>query len=116
MKLPLSAYHHFFCEGRYPNVEVRKINSTEEKETMQSDISISTIAQNKDDAPVSVSDTYYEQSGQAPSEMSFEVLPTAGESSEEDEGKFPLYLFVYGVRFDLSILTNEPNYLFHTQI
>ncbi|KGN55083.1 uncharacterized protein ycf45 [Cucumis sativus] len=83
--------------GRYPNVEVRKINSTEEKETMQSDISISTIAQNKDDAPVSVSDTYYEQSGQAPSEMSFEVLPTAGESSEEDEGKFPLYLFVYGV-------------------
>lgn len=114
MKLPLSAYHHFFCEGRYPNVEVRKINSTEDKETMQSDTFISTFPQNKDEAPVSVSDTYYEQSGQGPSEISFEVLPTAGESSEEDEGKIPLYLFVYGVRYGLSTLTNEPNHLFHT--
>lgn len=112
MQLTLSAYYHFFCEGRFPNVEVRKINSTEEKETIRSDTFISTFSQNKDEAPVSGSDTYYEKSGQEPSEISFEVLPTAGESSEEDEGKIPLYLFVYGVRYGLSTLTNEWNEIF----
>lgn len=102
MLLPLSAYYHFFCEGRYPNVEVRKINSAEEKETIQSDTFIPTFSHTKDEIPVNASDAYYEKNGQDPSEISFEVLPTAGESSEEDEGKIPLHLFVYGVRYILS--------------
>ncbi|XP_022937201.1 uncharacterized protein ycf45 [Cucurbita moschata] len=83
--------------GRFPNVEVRRINTTEGKETIQSDTFVSTFSHNKDEAPVNASDAYYEKSGQQPSEISFEILPPAGESSEEDEGKIPLRLFVYGV-------------------
>ena len=108
MQQPLSAYcHHFFCEGRFPNVEVRRINTTEGKESIQSDTFVSTFSHNKDEAPVNASDACYEKSGQQPSEISFEILPPAGESSEEDEGKIPLRLFVYGVRYNLSTSTNE---------
>lgn len=99
MQLSLSSYHHnFFCEGRYPNVDVRKINSTEEIETIQSDTFNSTFSHKKDGLPVNGSRAYYEKGGQDPSEISFEVLPTGGETLEEDEGKIPLCLFVYGVR------------------
>lgn len=83
--------------GRYPNVDVRKINSTEEIETIQSDTFNSTFSHKKDGLPVNGSRAYYEKGGQDPSEISFEVLPTGGETLEEDEGKIPLCLFVYGV-------------------
>lgn len=111
MQLPLSAYyHHFCCEGRFPNVEVRKINSTEEKETIQSETLISTFSHKKDEVPVNASDVYYGNGCQDPSEITSEVLPIVEESSEDE--KFPLHLFVYGVRYNLSTLTIEYNDIF----
>ncbi|XP_022141046.1 uncharacterized protein ycf45-like [Momordica charantia] len=81
--------------GRFPNVEVRKINSTEEKETIQSETLISTFSHKKDEVPVNASDVYYGNGCQDPSEITSEVLPIVEESSEDE--KFPLHLFVYGV-------------------
>lgn len=84
----------FFIEGRFPNVEVRKIKSTELEDTLEREPFICNSFDTEDElmdeeAPELIENgTYYK-------EFTSEVSPNMGEAS--GEGMIPLRLFVYGV-------------------
>lgn len=83
-------------EGRYPNVEVRKVNSQESEETVEREPFIYTSSELKseiivEDAPGTIENETFH------SEFISEVV-SPNERDESREEMMPPRLFVYGVR------------------
>lgn len=83
-------------EGRYPNVEVRKLNSQESEETVQREPFIYTSSELKNEIVVEDASETIENEIFRNEFISEVVSPNEGDESREE--RMPLRLFVYGVR------------------
>lgn len=91
-------------EGRFPNVEVRKMSSQEMKETIERELLISTSSDEENEIVVEVTPGITnERIGR--DTFTSEVPAKIGEECWEE--RVPLHLFVYGVRPHLGTFTNE---------
>lgn len=86
-------------EGRFPNVEVRKMSSQEMKETIERELLISTSSDEENEIVVELTP------GITNDTFTSEVPAKIGEECWEE--RVPLHLFVYGVRPHFGTFTNE---------